>query len=269
MHRPPESKGQPRTATTVEANAASKRIHTPPPHIYGSPGARPRGLGLLKSLWPIGLILFAMGYLVRTAYPHPQIPYWLNSLLFLAVAVGIAATANAARQKIGNHAKGARGEELAARALATLPPDYCLFHGLTIQGGIRDLEGGADIDHVVVAPQVVFTIETKHWHGDLTIQDGQLLQDNILPDRDPIEQTRTAAQRINRFLEKNGLPPVPVIPVLLFSTSAARRLPQDLRGVMLTDLQHLTQRLQAYDAPIMDPGIRQTIVECLARQVEP
>jgi len=239
------------------------------PRIHGSPGARLRGLGLLKSIWPIGLILFAMGYLARTAWPYPEIPYWLNSLLFLAVAIGIAATTNQARRKIGNHAKGARGEELAARTLALLPPDWTVFHGLTVKGGLRDLAGGADIDHVVVGTQAVFTIETKHWHGQLSLQDDQLLQDGILPDRDPVEQTRSAAERVRAFLTKADIAPVPVIPVLLFSASGTDALPPDLRGVMLCNLHNLTQRLQDQAHPALPTDTHRDIIRQLARQVEP
>ena len=238
--------------------------------IYGSPGARSRGLGLLKSLWPIGIILFGMGYLVRAALPFPEMPYWIISLLFIVVAVGMAAATNQARTKISNHTKGARGEELAARILSRLPAAYTVFHGVTIRGGIRDFEGGADIDHVVLAPHALYVIETKHWHGNITCENDQLLQDNILPDRDPIDQTLRAAKRIESFLVSEDTPcPVPIVPVLLFTTTEKRRIPQTLRGVLLTDLQKLTESITHPEQPATPARTQPDIIEILARHVEP
>ncbi len=244
-------------------------MNTNPPAIYGSPGARSRGLGLLKSLWPIGGILFGMGYLVRVALPYPVFPHWVTSLLFVMVAVGVAATTNHARTKISNHTKGARGEELAARTLSQLPSTYSVLHGVIIKGGLRDYEGGADIDHVVMAPHALYVIETKHWHGEITCEDEQLLQDGFHPDRDPIEQTRNAAKRIERFLAKEGLPIIPAQPVLLLTATETPEIPHNVRGVILTDLQHLNAHLAKPQSSEIDPQTRKAIIETLARQVEP
>ncbi|MFU8780115.1 MAG: nuclease-related domain-containing protein [Kiritimatiellia bacterium] len=242
--------------------------HEPYAAVYGSPGARPRGLGLLKSLWPIGVILFGMGYLTRTALPYPHIPQGILALLFFAVAVGIAATINKARTKIANHTKGARGEELAARTLATLPQEYTVLHGIMMKGGLRDLEGGADIDHVVVGPNAVFAIETKHWHGDITCDGTELLQDGVLPDRDPIEQTQHAARRVQAFLATRGIN-IPVTPLLLFSAAMPRNVPTKRENVIVTHVDSLKDRLLAHEAPAFSRQIRQIMIEQLARQVEP
>ena len=239
------------------------------PQVYGSPGARSRGLGLLKSLWPIGGILFAMGYLVRVAIPYPDMPHWVTSLLFVMIAVGIAATTNHAHTKISNHTKGARGEELAARALSQLPSTFTVFHGVILKGGLRDFEGGADIDHVVVTPHALYIIETKHWQGDITCEDEQLLQDGYLPNRDPIEQTSNAAKRVKTFLASETLTMPPIIPVLLFTAGTNVNLPPTLRGVILTDLDHLNEQLMQPQSESIAPATRQAIIERLARQIEP
>ncbi len=244
-------------------------MNTNHPTIYGSPGARSRGLGLLKSLWPIGGILFGMGYLVRVALPYPVFPYWVSSLLFVMVAVGVAATTNHARAKISNHTKGARGEELAARTLSQLPFNYTVFHGVIMKGKLRDYEGGADIDHVVMAPHALYVIETKHWQGAITCEDEQLLQDGFLPDRDPIEQTAHAAKRIEQFLAQKGLPDIPTYPLLLLTATATTALPDNVRGVILTDLENLNQYLVKSQSHVIDPHTRKAIIEILARQVEP
>jgi hypothetical protein len=54
---------------------------------------------------------------------------------------------------------GARGEITVAALLAELPPGWTVFHALPI--GNR----GSDIDHIVVGPGGVVTINTKHHRG--------------------------------------------------------------------------------------------------------
>jgi hypothetical protein len=54
---------------------------------------------------------------------------------------------------------GAKGERVVGSILETLPPEWTVFHALPV--GAQ----GADIDHLVVGPGGVFTINTKHHAG--------------------------------------------------------------------------------------------------------
>jgi hypothetical protein len=237
--------------------------------IHGSPGARSRGFGLLKSLWPVGVILFFMGYLISTVIPPPEISNGIASLLFLAIAVCMAATANKARTRIRNHAKGAQGEELAARLLATLPASCDVFHGVACKGGLQDMQGGADIDHIVITPNCVFAIETKHWQGAITVEEEQLLQDDILPDRDPIEQTLQAANRVSREIMQLDIPSPEIIPVLLLTANRLRNTPTICRSVTILDLDHLIPYLQNTGKTPIPKDTRARIVEHLKTLIEP
>lgn len=55
--------------------------------------------------------------------------------------------------------RGAQGEIAVGRMLDTLPGDWTVFHALPV--GIKE----SDIDHLVVGPGGVFTINTKHHRG--------------------------------------------------------------------------------------------------------
>ena len=55
--------------------------------------------------------------------------------------------------------RGALGEIAVGRILATLPADWTVFHALPIG------KKGADIDHVVIGPGGIFTINTKNHSG--------------------------------------------------------------------------------------------------------
>ena len=54
---------------------------------------------------------------------------------------------------------GALGEIEVGRVLGRLPPEWRVFHALPIG------KAGADIDHLVVGPGGIFTINTKHHRG--------------------------------------------------------------------------------------------------------
>ncbi|MEC5183971.1 hypothetical protein RCH12_001430 [Cryobacterium sp. MP_3.1] len=64
---------------------------------------------------------------------------------------------------------GAQGEITVGKMLATLPPDWTAFHAVPI--GKND----TDIDHILVGPGGIFTINTKHhcgkhiWVGTRTV----------------------------------------------------------------------------------------------------
>ena len=58
---------------------------------------------------------------------------------------------------------GWEGEKQVTKLLASkLNDDYILLNDLYLRGG------GGDIDHVVLAPNGIFVLETKNWSGDIT-----------------------------------------------------------------------------------------------------
>ncbi len=59
--------------------------------------------------------------------------------------------------------RGAEGEAITADALTDLPDTYSVFHDVTHPS----ING--NIDHIVVGPTGVFTLETKDWRGGVTL----------------------------------------------------------------------------------------------------
>ena len=55
--------------------------------------------------------------------------------------------------------RGAQGEIEVGKILSRLPPEWRVFHALPIG------KAGADIDHLVLGPGGIFTINTKHHRG--------------------------------------------------------------------------------------------------------
>lgn len=102
---------------------------------------------------------------------------------------------------------GADGEEAVAAELATLGPQWRVLHAVRV--GQRD----ADIDHVLVGPAGVFTVNAKHhpsasvWvGGDTFIVNGQ---------RVPyVRNSRHEARRASRLLSEHTGFPVDVVGVI-------------------------------------------------------
>ena len=65
--------------------------------------------------------------------------------------------------------QGAKGEIVVGAILAKLPPEWTAFHALPIG------KNGADIDHLVIGPGGIFTINTKHHAGKAVWVAGRTL----------------------------------------------------------------------------------------------
>jgi hypothetical protein len=97
---------------------------------------------------------------------------------------------------------GADGEEMVAAQLAALPPEWRVLHGIPV--GTR----GADIDHLVIGPGGLYSVNTKHhpdasiWvRGDQVKVDGHSQQ--------YVRKARYEAQRVTSTLQNaTGIPAV-------------------------------------------------------------
>ena len=231
--------------------------------IVGSPGTRVRMTGLLRTQWPLLIAVALTGYLLRTAIPQPPISSTLTGLLFLALAVAVAAAANHSRVRLQAFIKGARGEELTARALALLPKTFTVFHGFSPHAAGVRMQGGGDLDHVVVGPTGVFVIETKNWSGTITIHNGELACDGIPPSRPPLDQAKSAAAALRAYLRKTTDLDIPAIPVLCFASNPLSPGQQGSTGVLVCNTDALVELiLSSNDSPLADPA-RDAIIRTL------
>ena len=104
--------------------------------VFGSPGEAPRDLGLLRAFWPLLVICFATGYLVRAWFPLPALGVSQVGILFFLVAIAAAILLAWGDRRLGNFLKGAKGEEWVAHELAFLDAEYTVFNGLRLVGGV-------------------------------------------------------------------------------------------------------------------------------------
>lgn len=230
--------------------------------VYGSPGEAPRVLGLLRAFWPLLVVCFASGYLLRALLPFPALGVSQVGILLLLVAAATAMLLVWGDRRLGNFLKGAKGEEWVAHELAFLGPDYSVFNGLRLGGGKQNF------DHIVVGPSGVFVIETKNWKGSVEFRDGKLFAGGREPSRPPLKQVKAATAELIGFLDELGCANVSVHSVLCFLET---RLPEDVmnvNGVVVCKGNRLADVLQeTFDEPV-SLGVREQVVHELRKIIE-
>jgi hypothetical protein len=108
--------------------------------------------------------------------------------------------------------------------LTHLPESYHVFNDF--------VAGGKHVDHVVAGPAGVFAVETKYWRGSVTVEDGHVLLDGQLPDRDPLAQALKEAQLVKASLAAAGWNGS-VSPVLAFASDTFRQHIAELHGAVV------------------------------------
>ena len=230
--------------------------------VYGSPGESPRVLGLLRAFWPLLVICFATGYLVRAWFPLPALSVSQVGILFFLVAVAAAILLAWGDRRLGNYLKGAKGEEWVAHELAFLSSEYTVFNGLRMSGGKQNF------DHIVVGPAGVFIVETKNWKGSVEFRDGKLYAGGKEPSRPPLKQVKAATAELVSFMDDIGCGEIPVHSVLCF---LGTKLPEDLmnvNGVVVCLGPRLIEVLQeTFDEPIAE-SMRGKVADELRNVIE-
>jgi hypothetical protein len=127
---------------------------------------------------------------------------------------------------------------------------YQVFHDIPGQG--------FNVDHVVIGPAGVFTIETKTWSKPLRgetriVVDGErILANGLEPERNPLTQARAQAGWLHGMLKESTGRALPVRPAILFPGWFVERPPAGQSDVWVLNpkalpgfLSHEAERLNA------------------------
>ena len=189
--------------------------------VHGVAGEWARVKGMVTGLWPLFLGVFVAGFAVAaTAFVSVL---WGLSLLAASIVYSGWSLSKGLRHA-ERFFKGARGEERVSGILKNLPDAYHVFNDF--------VAGGKHVDHVVAGPAGVFSVETKYWRGAVTVEDGHILLDGQLPDRDPLAQTRKEAQLVKATLAAAGWNGA-VTPVLAFASDTFRQHMAEVQGAVV------------------------------------
>jgi hypothetical protein len=133
---------------------------------------------------------------------------------------------------------GALGEIEVGRILAHLPPEWSTFHAIPVG------TGDTDIDHVVVGPGGIFTINTKRHSGKSVWVAGKTLM--VSGQKQPyIPSSESEANRVTKVLSKWIL-----------------QLPQVQPLIVLVDPKSLTVREKPQRVQVMDArGLRRWLIK--------
>jgi hypothetical protein len=151
--------------------------------------------------------------------------------------------------------EGAEGEIEVGAQLSTLPPEWVVFHALPIGGH------GWDIDHVLVGPGGVVTINTKQHRGARiwVEQRAVLVGERSVP---YIRHARFEAERITTLLQERRPLTHPVHPTVAFVGPRALNygsLPVDVK---IIDARNLVDWLTGLPV-VLGPAEQRGIVEVL------
>ena len=235
--------------------------------VYGTAGERPRLAGLFRASWPLFLAVAAAGYLLRALFPNPPLTMTAVGMLFLALGVVVAVALTVSRTRLTAFVKGARGEERVARVLVFLPAEYTVFHGVALPVA-RGVGPGVECDHVVVGPTGLFAIETKSWHGDITLEGDRILYNGREPTRPPLQQVKRSADCLRAYLEKQlGTAPT-VQPLICLAGDNLRGDCHGVSGTIACNARCLTQVIaDSSEAPLAEADIM-TIASCLKTLID-
>ena len=138
-------------------------------------------------------------------------------------------------EDLRNWAVGYVGEEHVALELARLTDGWYVLHGVPI--GVD----GTDIDHVVIGPPGVFTINTKHHPGHVVDVKGDAIF--IGPAYQPyIPKARAEASRASARLAAVLPPEIPVLPIITVVGATIRHRERTV-GVEVVDADYLVYAL--------------------------
>ncbi len=155
--------------------------------------------------------------------------------------------------------KGASGERRVGRVLDSLQRSgVWALHDRKLPGS------AANVDHVVVGPTGVFTIETKSYTGRLAIRGrGSQLWVNGRDRSSVLDQARRHAHVVEALLAGTGID-TPVHPVVCFvDTSLPMFSPNQVGGVAICTPNNLAKRIRKLPRPALPADEVEAILKTL------
>ncbi|WP_166788145.1 nuclease-related domain-containing protein [Cryobacterium glaciale] len=146
--------------------------------------------------------------------------------------------------------RGAQGEIEVGRILSRLPPEWRVFHALPIG------KAGADIDHLVLGPGGIFTINTKHHRGKkIWIAERTIMVDGH---KQPyLRNSKFEATRVTKMLRERmpQLPPAQAVIALVGPGQITiKKKPDEVRVMDANDLRRwlLKRPVSLIEADLVD-----------------
>ena len=206
--------------------------------IHGVPGEWARVKGMALGMWPLFVGIFAIGFALAMWTWGPS---GIGAILFALAAIYSYWCGLKGLRRVERFFKGARGEEKIAGVLAQLPDGYHVFHDFDV--------GSHHVDHVVIGPTGVFSVETKCWSGEVTVDDGTVLVNGRLPSREPIPQAMKEYELVRSHLAALGWSGK-ITPILVFASDNFRSHAIEVGGAVIMNSSGLLPTITS-GSPVM------------------
>lgn len=171
----------------------------------------------------------------------------LAGVFTLTIALRLAIELWGPKQSTEAWRKGAEGEQLTAAALSKLPPEYVALHDLPIHGSL------ANIDHVVIGPTGVFTVETKNYASAVEVRWGSARSAGRSLER-VVEQARGQAKVASATL---GRPVRPIVCVQGAGVASGPLSKGVAGGVSFCSGRRLARVITAYPVELTPDEVRE------------
>lgn len=218
----------------------------------GLPGASVRARGMSRALSPFLVMIFIAGWVFGAIVSPSVLEGPASGMALILLAGGLLVTWNRAVLLMGRHEEGAQGEEVVARTLEGLPEDWRVFHSVPWQG--------KSLDHVVVGPENIFSIETIQWRGPIGLQDGALTHGDQLYPGYTLDALSSRAEHLADSLH---VPENAVVPVVCMVEGRFTEAVGEHEGVWLTELQGMVPILLEDHGACLEPTQRVEVLSTL------
>lgn len=158
--------------------------------------------------------------------------------------------------------KGAEGEALVSDALEEFTDDWYIFNDMIV--------GNSQIDHIVICPKGVYTIETKNYRGTIYGNANKKEWLQVLGSNhktsfySPVKQGNKHSLELSKYLENSGLK-IWVNTIIIFPNPEVQ-LKVYSPKVNVICLNELYSHMNA-QRNVLNPGICNEIVDCLLELV--
>lgn len=154
--------------------------------------------------------------------------------------------------------RGAEGEEIVAQVLSALPSDWVVLHDVSV--GVH----GANIDHVVIGPAGVFTVNTKHYKGARVEARafGLMVRGGFV---DHPMKASVEAERASGLLGYALGSPVEVQPMLVYVNARSVTVKPDWIGPLVCTERDVVQTLLSQPAVAMPSWALEGLVAVATR----
>ena len=215
--------------------------------VHGVPGEWARVKGVVLGMWPIFIGIFVSGFAL-------SLWIWgragIGAVLFAAAVAFTSWAATRGLRRVERFFKGARGEEKVAGVLARLPDGYHVFNDFKA--------GNAHVDHVVLGPTGVFSVETKCWAGEVTVEEGNVLVNGRLPSRDPVPQAVKECEQVRGSFAAVGWKGK-VVPFLVFASDNFRASAIEVGGAVVMNSSGIVKAITAGSQIMSESDVRRLV----------